>query len=77
MIDPSAKSWIHKYFELVEKGKISLHIERDFKMKKLNFMHQIFSKTGILYGFSLDFIFAKSFIDSKWTAEEKNEISFV
>ncbi len=71
MITPGSKGWINKYFDSVEKGEIVLTTDRPEGERKLNFMHSIFAKTGIVYGFALEFIFAKNIDSSDWTAEEK------
>ena len=71
MITPGAKGWINKYFNLVDKGQISYHLERPESMRKLNFMHRTFARSGIVYGFPLEFIFARNVDSSDWTFEEK------
>ena len=71
MIAPGSKGWIKKYFDLVERGEISLQLNRPEDMRKLHFMHQTFAKTGIIYGFAVSFIFAKNINSSDWTVEER------
>ena len=71
MLSPSSKGWINKYFDLVEKGEIVLKIDRPKGMEKLPFMHMTLSHSGIIYGFPLEFIFAKNLDFSKWTKNEK------
>lgn len=71
MLSPSSKGWINKYFDLVEKGEIILKIDRPKGMKKLPFMHMTLSHSGIIYGFPLEFIFAKNLDVSTWTKNEK------
>jgi len=41
MLSPGAKGWINKYFDLVEKGVISLSIERPEGLRELHFMHLV------------------------------------
>ena len=71
MLSPSSKGWINKYFDLVEKGEIVLKIDRPKGMEKLPFMHMTLSHSGIIYGFPLEFIFAKNLDFSTWTKNEK------
>lgn len=71
MITPGAKGWINKYFNLVDKGQISYNLERPESMRKLNFMHRTFARSGIVYGFPLEFIFARDADSTDWTFEEK------
>jgi len=71
MLSPGAKGWIKKYFDLVDKGQIILQINRPEGVRKLHFMHLTLSNSGIVFGFPLERIFAKSLDDSDWTKEEK------
>ena len=71
MLSPGAKGWINKYFDLVDNGEIVLHIERPDGLRKLHFMHLTLGHSGIVFGYPMELIFAKSLDDSKWTNEEK------
>lgn len=71
MLSPGGKGWINKYFDLVENGHIKLKVVRPEGLRKLHFMHLTFTKCGIVFGYPLELIFAKSLDDSKWTTEEK------
>jgi len=71
LITPGSKGWINKYFDLVEKGELSLKTVRPEGMRKLDFMHRTFANSGIIYGFASSFIFAKNIDSSDWTSEEK------
>jgi hypothetical protein len=71
MLSPGAKGWIKKYFDLVDKGQIVLQVNRPEGIRKLHFMHLTLSNSGIVFGFPLERIFAKSLDDSDWTKEEK------
>jgi len=71
MLSPGAKGWIKKYFDLVEKGKISLELDRVDELSKLHFMHLTLGHSGIVFGYPMQFIFAKYLDDSKWTAAER------
>ena len=71
MLSPASKGWINKYFDLLEKKEVSLNLYRPEGMRKLHFMHLTLSNSGIVYGHSLSFIFAKNIDSSDWTSEEK------
>ncbi len=71
MLSPGAKGWIHKYFDLVDRGEISLELDRPDETRKLQFMHLTLGHSGIMFGYPLQLIFAKNLDDSKWTVEEK------
>lgn len=71
MFSPGSKGWISKYFALVEEGEIQLE-SGILKIPKARFRHLFFSKTGILFGYPSEFIFAKNQEDSKnWTIDEQ------
>ena len=74
MLSPGAKGWIHKYFDLIDRGEISLDFERPDETRKLEFMHLTLGHSGIVFGYPLQLIFAKHIDDSKWTTEEKMKV---
>ena len=59
MLSPGAKGWIQKYFDLVERGDISLELDRPDETRKLQFMHLTLGHSGIMFGYPLQLIFAK------------------
>jgi ribosomal protein L7/L12 len=71
MLSPGAKGWINKYFDLVDSGDIVLKINRPTDVRKLHFMHLTLGHSGIVFGYPMELIFAKSLNDSQWTTEEK------
>lgn len=71
MLSPASKGWINKYFDLLDKKEVSLSLYRPEGMRKLNFIHLTLSNSGIVYGHSLSFIFAKKIDSTGWTNEEK------
>ncbi|MCR9171467.1 MAG: LETM1-related biofilm-associated protein [bacterium] len=71
MLSPGAKGWIQKYFDLVDRGEISLEQERPDSTRKLQFIHLTLGHSGIMFGYPLQLIFAKNIDDSSWTPEEK------
>lgn len=71
MLSPGAKGWINKYFDLVEKGRISLEVDRPEGLRKLHYMHLVLGESGITFGYPIDLIFAKDIDSSEWTTAEK------
>lgn len=71
MLSPGAKGWINKYFDLVDKGEISLELDRPDETRKLQFMHLTLGYSGIVFGYPMQMIYAKEIDDSKWTTAEK------
>lgn len=71
MFSPGSKGWINKYFDLVEKNQISLHVNVPDQSSKDTFIHAVLGHTGIIFGFPSRLYFAKTLDDSTWTTEEK------
>lgn len=71
MLSPGAKGWINKYFDLVERGEISLELDRPERSRKLQFMHLTLGHSGIVFGYPMQLIYAKDLDDTHWTLEEK------
>ncbi len=66
---PGAKNWIPKYFQLVERGIISLSPTQNSDYET-DFLHVSINKTGLLYGACSSLIFAKEIDKSKFTKDE-------
>jgi hypothetical protein len=71
MFSPGSKGWINKYFNLVEKNQINLHVELPSQTSNDSFVHAALGYTGIIFGFPSRLHFAKTLDDSTWTTEEK------
>ena len=74
MLVPSSKGWINKYFDLVEKNQINLSYERSAEMDETAFIHASLARTGIIFGFPNQLLFAQKMDAAKWTSEEKLKI---
>jgi hypothetical protein len=66
---PGAKNWIPKYFQLVDRGNISLSPSQNTDYES-DFLHISINKTGLLYGTCSSLIFAKEIDTSKYTKDE-------
>lgn len=71
MFTPGSKGWISKYGDLLRKGEIQLHAEKPEGVKKDHFQHLFLSKSGIVFGYATELLFAKEFDNTKWTNEER------
>jgi hypothetical protein len=75
MISPGSKGWVLKYFNLIEKHKISIDCEKiiaqNSTLKNKAYKHLLFSKTGIIFGYPSESIFAQDLNQEKWTSDEK------
>lgn len=71
MLSPGAKGWINKYFDLVDRGEISLQLHRPDETRKLHFMHLTLGHSGMIFGYPMQLIFARNVDDARWTLEEK------
>ena len=72
MIQPGSKNWIDKYFSLIEEEKIDVLKHADIQSDTLDaYLHNLFFKSGIIFGFPCEFIFFNDKISDNWTDEEK------
>ena len=74
MLHPGSKGWINKYFDLVEKGVFQLEVQRPKGIGIEHFLHLTFGRSGIVFGFASELLFASSLDRSKWTYEEKLKV---
>lgn len=72
MIQPGAKNWINKYFELVEEGKIDFaRTSLPDNLTKEAFLHDVFFKSGIVFGYPIAPLFYDDQeVTAKWTLGE-------
>lgn len=72
MLQPGAKNWIPKYFELIEQGTINLaQNQKPIDLTKSEYLHDIFFKSGIVFGYPIEPLFFQDLsITSKWTLNE-------
>ena len=71
MLSPGSKGWITKYGDLLRKGEIHVSVNKPGGVKKDHFQHLFLSKSGIVFGYATEFLFATNINSSKWTSEEK------
>lgn len=74
MLAPGSKGWINKYFELHEKGEIETNYSIPNGLSKKEYLHFSFLRSGVVFGFPAELLFAKSIDDSKWTKNEKLKV---
>jgi len=71
MLTPGSKGWINKYFDLVEKEQIKLDYDLTCEIEKEEFIHAAIGRTGIIFGYPSNLIFAEGMNETKWTTDEK------
>lgn len=74
MISPGSKGWINKYFELAENKEISVRKKRPIGISEKHYLHLLYGKSGIVFGYPSNLIFAKKLNTSKWTDSEKLKV---
>jgi hypothetical protein len=74
MFVPSSKGWIQKYFDMIEKGEVDLPVLENHEVDTDHFIHATLGKTGIIYGYPNELLFAANLDLSKWTNDEKLKV---
>ena len=70
-IAPGSKGWINKYFQLQRKGDIDIEIKIPNGLNNKEYLHFVFLRSGIVFGYPSRLVFAKNIDESKWTQNEK------
>lgn len=74
MLSPGSKGWINKYFDLIENKSIKASKKCPVGLSEKHFLHLLFGKSGIIFGYPSKRIFQSELDDKKWTADEKLRI---
>ena len=69
-LSPGSKNWIPKFFQLLEKGVISLDLEL-IQNTESDLTHFVSHRTGLVYGNALHLLFSNQLNSSKYTNDEK------
>ncbi len=69
-LSPGSKNWIPKFFQLLEKGVISLDLEL-IQNTESDLTHFVSHRTGLVYGNALHLLFSNQLNSSKFTNDEK------
>lgn len=69
-LSPGSKNWIPKFFQLLEKGVISLDLEL-IQNEEADLTHFVSHRTGLVYGNALHLLFSNQLDSSKYTNDEK------
>lgn len=70
-LSPGSKGWITKYGDMLRKGEIVLNIEQPEGVMKDHFQHLFLAKSGIVFGYATELLFAREYDNPKWTSEER------
>lgn len=71
MLSPGSKGWINKYFDLIDNKSIKASKKCPIGLSEKHFLHLLFGKSGITFGYPSKRIFQSELDDTKWTANEK------
>jgi len=71
---PGAKNWIKKYFQLVEQGKIKMDHQPPEGIGETDYLHTAFLKSGLPFGYPIDFLYVDKSYAKNWTIDEKLRI---
>lgn len=74
MLSPGSKGWINKYFALIESGSIKAKKSCPNGVDPHYYLHLLFAKSGIIFGFPSKRIFQSKLDDTKWTQNEKLKV---
>jgi len=74
MFVPSSKGWIQKYLDMIQKEEILLPALKNREVDTNQFIHASLGKTGIIYGYPNELLFADKLDHSKWTNDEKLKV---
>lgn len=69
-LSPGSKNWIPKFFQLLEKGVISLDQEL-IQNAEADLTHFVSHRTGLVYGNAIHLLFSNQLDTSKYTSDEK------
>lgn len=74
MLAPGSKGWLNKYFELIRKGQIELEVHKPEQLNAREFIHFNLLRTGIVFGYPSELVFANNLDMKKWTSPEKLKV---
>lgn len=74
MLSPGSKGWINKYFDLIDNESIKAKKTCPPGLDPHYFLHLLFAKSGIIFGFPSKHIFHSKLDDSSWTQNEKLKV---
>lgn len=73
-IAPNASGWISKYFDLIDKGELWIHIRQFDEIDDLKHIHLKCMRSGIIFGLPTRAIFGHRLTTKNWTSEEKLKV---
>lgn len=74
MLAPGSKGWINKYLELIRKDQIQLNVQKPEQLNTREYIHFNLLRTGIVFGYPSELVFANNLDQSKWTSPEKLKV---
>lgn len=71
---PNSSGWITKYFDLIDKGELWIHIRQFDEINDLKHIHLKCIRSGIVFGLPTRAIFGHKLNTKNWTNEEKLKV---
>lgn len=71
---PNSSGWITKYFDLIDKGELWIHIRQFDEINDLKHIHLKCMRSGIVFGLPTRAIFGHRLNTKNWTNEEKLKV---
>jgi len=71
---PNSTGWISKYFDLIDKGELWIHIRQFNEINDREHIHLKCMRSGIVFGLPTRAIFGHRLNTKNWTAEEKLKV---
>lgn len=74
MIVPGSRGWIAKYFQLAENGIVAVSWSVPPRTSADRYAHNLLLRSGIVFGFPEESLFAPNLDRSKWTTDEQLKV---
>ncbi len=73
-LSPNSTGWISKYFDLIDKGELWIHIRKFDEINDRKHIHLKCMRSGIVFGLPTRAIFGHRLNTKNWTTEEKLKV---
>ena len=74
MLAPGSKGWINKYFDLASKGEFEIKLNAPEGLNNKEYLHYAMLKSGMVFGFASELLFADKLDANHWTTQEKLKV---
>jgi hypothetical protein len=74
VIAPGSRGWVNKYFELFKDEHLKRITEAPSGISNKEFLHLTLLESGIVFGYPIQLIYAKTWDTDPWTQQEKLKV---